>query len=170
MALVTNLANLDVITEAFVDSVKDGLNTGVLTNMAYTPTLTGMAVGTGGSAANQLAYTFVGGLLTGVGSIVFGTTGATLPGAGGNITITLPPGASSLAQNVSLPVGVCTFSIAGTNYKGTVWVNTGTTLRFVVENVAGTYTTLLATSATVPGTWAAGSAIYYSFATPAIFT
>lgn len=166
MALVTNLATLDVITEAWVDSVKDGLNTGVFSG-TYTPTLVGMAVGTGGSAFNTAWYAFTGGIFTMNGLVTFGTAGTTFPGA--TVTVTLPTGFTMPYYSTSHPIGRCTMGIAGTNYAGSCWTNSGTTARFVVENVAGTYATVVATSTTVPATWAAGSAISYSFTTPATY-
>ena len=61
----------------------------------YTPTLTNMAIGTGGTAINTASFTFAGfpagGILCVEGKVVFGTAGQTFPGAS-NESISLPTG------------------------------------------------------------------------------
>lgn len=160
MALIANLATGDTITETWVDSVTTGLNTGVFSG-TYTPTLSGMAVGTGGSATNSAVYSFVAGQLTVAGAIIFGTTGTTFPGA--NINISLPSTFVSSDYAASW-FGMCNMAVGGITFLGVCSQNTSTTVRFVVLNAAAAGSlTHLATSTTVPGTWAAGDTIKYRF-------
>lgn len=159
MALVPNLANLDAITETWTDAVTNGLNTGTFSG-TYTPSLTGMAVGTGGSAANTATYSFVGGVLVASGNIVFGTSGATLPGASAE-TISMPSGFTFTAP-ASTYVGTVLLSSGGVQSIGALRIeSTGATntIRPLAFNAAGTYLTAVDLTATIPGTWAAGDTI-----------
>lgn len=126
---------------------------------SYTPTLAGMAIGTGGSAANTADWSFSGGTLTVSGVITFGTSGTTFPGA--VITASLPAGFTATSA-AARPLGMCTFDDSGTAHLGTVRGNTTTTVRFVALNAAGTYLTEVATSTTIPFTWGAGDQIRWS--------
>jgi len=134
----------------------------------YTPTLSGMAIGTGGSAANTATFSFANGILSVIGFIQFGTSGVTLPGAGGNINVSVPSGFSMLGASTT-PIGQAMLTAAATNYHGIAWINSATAVRFLALAAGATYLTPAATSATVPGTWANGDIIRYSFAVPATF-
>lgn len=145
-----------------------------LASGTYTPTLSGMAIGTGGGAANTATWYYDGNMLDVVGQIVFGTTGPTFPGAGGNINVALPtsPAWTIPVLNGNHPAGLVTLSPAGSNWVGFGWVNTGTTIRFLAESInaaaAGTdYVKQAATGAAIPAAWAAGNTIQYSFRVPA---
>lgn len=137
----------------------------------WTPTLTNFAVGTGGSATNTAAYTWVGsnlssddGILYMNGSITFGTSGATLPGSSGSVLIlglpsgfTIPSTAYSGTGPNALAGGV-TYqdSSPAANYKGEVWYYSATFIRFVILNTSGTYPTVGGFTAATPFTWASG--------------
>lgn len=128
----------------------------------YTPTLTGMVVGTGGSAANTARFGFSGGLLSVNGNIVFGTSGTTFPGS--TITATLPAGfTASSTATLLLSVGTANLrdTAPGTSYEGLVRLQSSTSVRFVAYDASATYLTATATSTTVPFTWAAGDGIYW---------
>lgn len=127
----------------------------------YTPTLVGMAIGTGGSAGNTANWSFSGGTLLVSGSITFGTTAPTFPGA--TITASLPAGFTAVTPTPR-PVGVCTMNdvSSGVGYLGTTRVESGTTVRFLLIDSASTYAFQNATSTTTPMTWAAGDAIFWS--------
>jgi hypothetical protein len=131
-----------------------------------TPTLGGMAIGTGGSANNQMTYTYEDGSFTCVGDITFGTAGTTLPGATA-LTINLPGSLQFAGAITSVtPIGQCTITAGGVAYNGTIRIQSAGVARILAINVAGTYATPQATSALIPGTWAAGDSIRYSFAAP----
>jgi hypothetical protein len=135
----------------------------------YTPTLTGMAIGTGGSAYNSATYTLVPGHLIVQGRLVFGTTGVTLPtasaiGVGPPSGVTLAPLVAAL-----IPAGICYMTAAGTGYVGSVRAESSSLMRFLATGAAVTYTTTTATSGTIPGTWANGDSISYQFTVPATY-
>lgn len=141
----------------------------------YTPALGIIAIGTGGSALNIARYTFIGpaasgsrGILFMSGRIVFGTTGATFPGAGGEV-IALPAAlVLDEAPSYALtPIGRATYGI-GSNYAGAIWWNTATTVRPVSETVSGTNLIFGDLTAAIPGTWVAGSTISYAYTCGAI--
>lgn len=135
----------------------------------YTPTLAGMAIGTGGGASNTAAFGYAGGVLTVAGRIVFGTSGVTLPGAG-DITVTVPSGFTMTSSvDVSTPIGDVSLGAAGAISPGVCWWNTSTTVRFLALNSAGTYLAVAAPASTVPATWVNGDTIRYSFSVPATF-
>jgi hypothetical protein len=142
--------------------IADRLSGGSFT---YTPALTGMAIGTGGSAYNSCTVTYANGWLFGTGRIVFGTSGVTLPT--GSIGIAPPSGFSFAPPVVALlPVGVCYMNAGGVNSPGTVRAESTSLLRFLATATGAAHATVAATSGTVPGTWANGNSIEYSFAVP----
>lgn len=128
----------------------------------YTPALTGMSIGSGGSAANSATWSFSGGELIITGEIVFGSSGATFPAA--TILANLPSGfTASPNPSTALPVGQCHFNDVGANGAyGVTRLNSTTSVRFVPVDAAGTYATLVATSALIPFTWVAGDGIYWN--------
>lgn len=127
-------------------------------NGTYTPTLTGMVVGTGGSAANSASYTFVGGNQVGdVGVLriewrmVFGTAGTTFPTAP---TISLPAGFNLVQTNTSFPIGRAYLGDSGTAANdrwAEVAPNSVSTFRILLGGISGAVATL---STTTPFTWA----------------
>lgn len=134
----------------------------------YTPTLAGMAIGTGGGATNTATFGFSGNTLTVVGSILFGTSGAIFPSAG--ITVTMPSGFTiSPVFNLSI-VGGVTFNDFGTTaFAGFARVETATTVRFVVASTSGAHLQQVATSTTVPFTWVPGDSIVWQAVVPGSF-
>lgn len=134
----------------------------------YTPTLVGMAIGTGGSAANAAAWTYMGnadgnGELRIEGGIVFGTAGTTFPAA--TITASLPTGFTAISTDTQrLLVGQNEMLLGVTGYVGPCRLESSTTVRFMVNNASATYLTIGSTSTLIPGTWAAGDALYWSVA------
>ena len=140
----------------------------------YTPTLSGMAIGTGGSAANSAAYAWSGdgigvGSLLVTGRLVFGSSGPTFPGA--TVTVTLPTGFQFDPTNMNARsiVGGCMFIDAGSvDCTGhLVWAS-ATTARLMVDQVGSTYAISAATSTTVPFTWVAGDGIEWSITARAV--
>lgn len=127
----------------------------------YTPTLVGMAVGTGGSAENTATYGFSGGTLTVSGNIVFGTTGTTFPAS--TITASLPSGFTASPVYSATAAGIASMTDASVGtYTGYCRLQSASTVRFVVSNTSGTYPTQVSTSTTVPFTWAAGDSITWA--------
>lgn len=128
---------------------------------SYTPTLSSIAVGTGGSATNTAEYGFSGGVLVVNGTIQFGTSGATYPGSSN--TITLP---STFTPNISATpnypiVGTATLEAGGVSAYGPVVLISSTQLRVYAFNAGSTYVGATNLSTTVPGTWAAGDYILW---------
>jgi hypothetical protein len=128
----------------------------------YTPTLGSMVVGTGGSASNTAVYSFSGGVLTIAGTVQFGTSGATYPGASNTITLpaTFTPAASE-TPNYPL-VGIANMTAGGVSATGVVALVSSTQLRVYVTGAGGTYASATNLSTTVPGTWAAGDYIRWT--------
>ena len=134
----------------------------------YTPALTQCAVGTGGSAANTATYVYVGGPSVGdrgvmhlSGSIVFGTTGATLPQA--NPTIGLPSG-FNLVTATTIRWLTATTTAAGGFQAAFVQVNPSSPNSVGIEptGISGNVIVPTGMSPTVPATWAAGNGIRWS--------
>jgi hypothetical protein len=97
--LIENLTTRLATLEATQDSPPE------VDSGSYTPTLTNMDVGTGGSADNSARYTYAHGILNCSGTIVFGTSGTTFPG-GSNEKIGLPSGFTITSGfGASIPVG-----------------------------------------------------------------
>jgi hypothetical protein len=122
----------------------------------YTPTLSGMAIGSGGSATNTADWSFAGGTLTVRGTITFGTSGSTFPST--TSTMSLPAGFTATSSSPR-PVGSCVFDDAGALFPGVVTVNSTTTVRLFALNAASTYLSQVTPSSTIPFTWAASDAI-----------
>lgn len=143
----------------------------------YTPTLTGMVIGTGGSPFNQAEYQWVGGALVGDegmlsirGHIVFGTSGQTFPTAP---TFSLPSGfqfvTTGLTDHTQIPIGwtyMTDSSTAANNRMGSVTPNSATTVRPFQSGWSAARATL---TTTTPFTWASGDGIEWSIlAAPAV--
>lgn len=131
----------------------------------FTPALTGMAIGTGGSAYNQATYIYANGMLNVWGRVVFGTSGVTLPT--GTIGVGPPPGFTFAPPLTAvLPAGICYMNAGGVNSPGTVRAESSSLMRILANNAAGTYLAAANVSSTVPGTWANGNSIEYSYSVP----
>lgn len=121
--------------------------------IAYTPTLTNITLGSGGTSA--FYYQVVGKTINVRGKITLGTTGA-LTGAA---TFTLPVN-SILADQF---FGNATLQDTGVAfYQGQVRVMTSTGIVYAV-NAGGTHSVLTQTSATIPFIWASPDVIYVNF-------
>jgi len=149
-----------VAGEAFTAAQANFINTGADTG-TYTPTLTGMAIGTGGTPLNTASFCYIGGVLVVEGNIQFGTSGQTFPTAP---TLTLPSGYTMTTFFSARPIGNATFNDSGSGgFAGRVFAATSSTVAFNAENAAGTHSSLVALSTTVPYTWASNDGIYYEF-------
>ena len=117
----------------------------------YTPTLTNIAVGTGGSAKNEGRYIRLGSLVMFEIQITLGTSGGSVPS--GVICATLPPITQQAANR-------CSFSArlrdAGTAIFHTMTDNsTIGRVDVYAVSASGTYASGATPSSTVPFTWAA---------------
>lgn len=158
------------------NSVATALNayTPTFAGTTYTPTLTGMAIGTGGSASNTALYRWVGGPNTGDlgilflrGRIVFGTTGQTFPTSA---TIAVPSGLNLVtggAANLT-PSGWAVYDDSGTPYFGAVSYNSTTTLWLSCFNASATFLTNTNVSTSAPFTWGNGDAINWTYVSGAV--
>lgn len=151
------------LTQYAVDLVQTG---------TYTPTLTVIAVGTGGSAANSGSWIYVGqpdaggrGVLFVNGLLTFGTTGAAFPTASSE-TISLPPGFTLVGLTNVAVLGHCTYQIGGSNFAGAMWSSGSAALRPVAALTNGTVDNWGDLNATVPGAWVAGSTIVWTATCP----
>lgn len=146
------------INNASLDTTAGGIG-GAWTST--TPSLTNIAIGTGGSAANVQYYTQIGKTVHVRGHIILGSSGQSVSGT---ITIALPITASSnIYTNTSFPIGACRIQDApsGAGHFGYVDMSSTTTMRILVTKADATYTTVAATSSTVPFTWGDGDFILY---------
>ncbi len=141
----------------------------LFTSGTYTPTLANLAIGTGGTPTNSAKWTFTGfpagGDLLVEGTIKFGTSGTTLPGASAE-TISLPSGYSMIAAAGIFPMlGEVDYfdATAGLFYKGTIVSVTATTIGLYVPVVSGTVLVETALSATLPFAWAINDEIQYRY-------
>lgn len=149
-----------VAGEAFTAARANFFNTGADSG-TYTPTLTGMAIGTGGSAANTASFHFIGGVLFVEGSIIFGTSGQTFPTTP---TMSIPAGYTIATATANRPCGWASIIDSGTGtFTGRCHVITSTSVGFVAENSAATSGVVAAISTTNPMTWASSDQFLYSF-------
>lgn len=124
----------------------------------WTPALTNIAVGTGGSVDLSAAYSYTPGQLMVNISAVLGTSDASVSG---EPTFSLPSGFTALLTGNNITNGVNAIMSAGGsgNCFGDVRSVTSSTLGVRVIAANGVYVGALAITPTVPGTWAAGSFI-----------
>jgi len=122
----------------------------------YTPILTNIAVGTGGSAKNEGRYIRLGGLVTFEIQIVLGTSGGSVPS--GAIGATLPPITQQAAARGSFSARM---RDAGTAIYTAMTDNTtiGRVDAYAVLT-SGTYGSGATPSSTIPFTWAAGDEVF----------
>lgn len=165
-ALLGDVATL-IADVATLDLTKAGFETGT-----FSPTLTNINIGTGGSALNSAIYHYVGGpnigdsgLLTVTGRITLGTSGQSV-GTGPQATI--PPGFSIPApvQTGANRYGVATL-LTNANI-GFVQQAGATAVAFVVGGAGSTYVTGTTITSAVPGTWGAGDALTYTYTIPVV--
>lgn len=146
----------------------DGTNWTLLQGAGtYTPNLTNIAAGTGGSAANTADWTMSQGLITIHGTINYGTSSFIY--ATSNCTIQVPAGVT-LAGKPFAPIGRFTYTISGTIYDGIIWYVGSATFRLRVLTASGSYVTTVDPSATVPAAVGAGDHIEWSITCPATMT
>lgn len=157
----------------------------------WTPTLTGIAIGTGGTPLNIAAYTYVGGpnigdrgIMSARGQVRFGTTGVTLP-AGIAIDLTLPTGfqfpadlTNDLANFADYAIGTITCRDDGAgSYPGWLCL-TGTANKFrpivdqtTITTHTGTVTvfsTRTVLAATAPFPWGINDAFAWAWTAPVV--
>lgn len=140
-------------------TVHDGTDWKLLAGSGtWTPTLTNIAVGTGGSAALNGTWRFGGGLLHFTIDAVLGTSGASVTG---EPTFSLPAGFTATALvGTNLTDGLGVYMQAGaTAAVGDFRTVSTTAIAIRAANAAGTYLVFTSITSTVPGTWAAGSFI-----------
>lgn len=149
--------------------VLSGRVDGLIESDTYTPSLSGLAVGTGGSAANSGDYVFVGpagsgsvGLLMLQGKLTFGTSGMSFPSS--TSLVSLPSGFEAVhAYGADHHVGMVGLRLAATTgTTGPIWLHTATQLRLLVWDVASSYATPASLNSTRPGTWASGDSITWT--------
>jgi len=136
----------------------------------YTPTLTSMAIGTGGSAANTAKYGYAQGLIVIDGIIQFGTSGTTFPASSNTITLpsTFTP-AASVTPNYPL-VGLANMTAGGVSAQGVVALVSTTQLRIYVTTASGSYAAAGNLATNTPGTWVAGDFIRWTATLPGTLT
>jgi hypothetical protein len=135
----------------------------------YTPSLTNIAIGTGGSAFNDAVYTYVGGSESGdagimslSGRITLGTSGESVSGTP---VVSLPSGFSLQVslETTFQSLGLAHLRAGAANYVGYLAWQSSTELLVRAERRGGfTYIEPLVISSTVPDTWAAGDSITYN--------
>ena len=153
----------DVLTAAFWnEQVRD--NTDFLYDevfkgfTSWTPTYTGITVGTGGNAANTGAYLRLGNIVIFYGSFVLGTSGFSVSG---DPTLTLPvtPMSNTGGDRIAFGINVA-FDVSNSSkaYSGNLYTgNAGTSVFFSSDQaIYGRF------AATAPFTWAAGDSCYFS--------
>ena len=119
-------------------------------NIAYTPTLTNITLGSGGTCTGY--YTRVSDMVICTISLTLGT-GFSITGA---IQLSLPIAWASTARVQTTGRG----NPASTSYVLTATAVTSTqNIQLYAQGSSGAYVTYNATSSTVPNTWAAGNSI-----------
>jgi hypothetical protein len=116
---------------------------------AYTPTLTNVTLGTGGSV---VGYYTTAGKLTIVN--VYITLGTASFSVSGIITASLPT--NRAYASTARFTGTTRMAAGGTTYPGSV-IASGGNMQVYAHNASGTYLSVTATSATIPNTWAASN-------------
>jgi hypothetical protein len=124
----------------------------------WTPTLTNVVIGTGGSPANAGAYVYSMGVLSVDIVVVLGSSGFSVSGTPG---ITLPAGFVASRVSASMRSAVAVGLICQGNYRhGVANQPTAGALNVFAETTVGAYLTRVAITAAVPATWQAGDAIF----------
>ena len=125
--------------------------------ISFTPTLTNIAVGTGGSALNSCRYKYSAGQVVAEYKLVLGSSGASV---GSAPTVTLPVTAETLTHNLQVIDGLGSmYDTSATDLRIGVMQHTSTTVaRFSYITPSGIGFTV--PTSTAPWTWAAGDAIH----------
>jgi hypothetical protein len=125
--------------------------------ISFTPTLSNIAVGTGGSASSSCRYRYVGGQVEAEYKLVLGTSGASV---GSTPTATLPVTAEALTHTLMVLDGLGSmFDSSGSDLRVAFMQLTSTTVaRFAYITPSGIGFTI--PTASLPWTWAAGDAIH----------
>jgi hypothetical protein len=131
--------------------------------IAFTPMLTGAAVGTGGGALNASEYKYSDGEYHQRGRIVFGSSGATFPsfpdvGLPSGITLRSP-----LMADEFLLGSVTLFDAGVAIARGHVHYSSTNIDRVRIVQSAATPNGIASITPTSPWTWNAGDAIEYEF-------
>jgi hypothetical protein len=128
--------------------------------IGYTPTLTGITLGTGGSAGTVAHYRYEGGRVRVRVQIILGTSGMAVSSA----VISLPATAAALRHNYVAYAGVASFydDSASNNYTADVCANNTSTTQ-VILLMRGTNGLRVGVSSTVPFTWAASDRLSAEF-------
>jgi hypothetical protein len=115
----------------------------------YTPTLTNITLGTGGTVTGY--YESVGNFTDVTIVITLGTS----PTVGTDAKVSLPDTANA-AIGFSHPIGLIMAVDANTStfYPATMWLENSTTARMLFNKTDGTYGTVAGTATNIPFTWA----------------
>lgn len=126
---------------------------------AFTPTLTSVTLGTGGT--NTGRWHAVSGRVFVEGEIVLGTS----PAVSGSVTLTTPQAATFQSGTERTLGAVKLRAIGGSPsaYDGLVDQTDANTVRFIAKNASATYLSNAALSSTVPFTWAATHRMEYAY-------
>lgn len=126
--------------------------------IAFTPTLTGITLGTGGQSTAY--YTLSSGRYTVTGVVILGTGFAI-----GSATASLPLGLSALALSSEPIRGVAKYIDTGTTaYVGIVdQITNFDRVRLLVGDASGTYMKYVNITSLIPMTWAAADQITYEY-------
>lgn len=129
---------------------------------SFTPSWTNLTPGSGGGEFNTGFYVVTGKTITGQAQVLLGSSGGAVTGF---ITLTLPVTASSTYNfgGGLARIGNAQALISGTQYDCAILIASTTTCVVAPLNVASTYPTTTASSATVPAGWAAGSSLTMTF-------
>lgn len=177
MTTITVPAPDDDIEAAWGEAVADALNS-LLGGTSFTPGLTNIAVGTGGTPTNAAYYKFTGGPAVGDlgvlslhGKIKLGTSGFSV---GTGPQVTLPLGfalVNSGSEYANVPGSVRCFdaSPAAWSAIGCCTRQSSTKLGLELYSPA-TYVTMTGITATVPITWAANDEIWWTAIVNAVRT
>jgi hypothetical protein len=129
--------------------------------ITYTPSLTNIAIGTGGSALLSASYRYELGRVRVRGVATLGTTGSSVSG---NPTFDLPVTATAVRHAFqSYPGGSTCYDVsAGLEYVGVVTANNTTVTNFLVL-LFGTNGARQGLSASIPFTWTSGDSVSFDF-------
>jgi len=130
---------------------------------SWTPTLTNIAIGTGGSAANVGKYFRVGKLVVCRLSIILGTAGASVSGSVSfSLPVTRAANAGSAGGTAQGLARLLDVSVPNT-YEASVCNLTTTTSVVIAWDASAAAVKQLVLSSTVPFTWAASDEINCQF-------
>lgn len=130
--------------------------------ISYTPTLSGVAIGTGGAAANTASYRYIDGQVKVRGVITLGTTTSSVSGT---MVVTLPVTALALRHPYQQYNGSATFydTSAVQNYFAAPTANNASVTDINILSFYGANGLRAGTGASTPFVWAAGDSVSYDF-------